>query len=183
MKLKSTREIIADSLREIGRRKKINSITIREIMENCGFSIATFYRHFKDKYDLIAWDYVRKVENLMSRCRSENQPWKKSLIDGARYFWENREFLRNLFLHTSGQDSFIHCMIETNIRELTKHIHRTAKIESLPPDEECLVRIYCYGTVLFVCEWLQQKNPISIDQAALAMENSLPEPLKKYLVE
>ena len=42
MKLKSTREIIADSLREIGSRKKINSITIREIMQNCGFSIATY---------------------------------------------------------------------------------------------------------------------------------------------
>ena len=74
-------------------------------------------------------------------------------------------------------------MIETNIRELTKHIHRTAKIESLPPDEECLVRIYCYGTVIFVCEWLQQKNPLPIERAAEIMENSLPEPLKKYLVE
>ena len=183
MKRKSTKEIIADSLRQIGEHKRINSITIREIMQNCGFSIATFYRHFKDKYDLIAWDYVRKLDDLMSRLRAENQPWKKSLIDASKYFLENRDFLLNLFLHTSGQDSFVHFMIDTNIRALTKHIQQTRGIDSLPAEDACYVRIYCYGTVLFVCEWLQQKNPLPIERAAEIMENSLPEPLKKYLTE
>ncbi|MBE5925322.1 MAG: TetR/AcrR family transcriptional regulator [Lachnospiraceae bacterium] len=30
-------------------------IFIKVITENCGYSSATFYRQFKDKYDLIAW--------------------------------------------------------------------------------------------------------------------------------
>ena len=35
-------------------KKSIDKITVKDITENCGYSSATFYRHFKDKYDLIA---------------------------------------------------------------------------------------------------------------------------------
>ncbi|MBQ4417411.1 MAG: TetR family transcriptional regulator, partial [Butyrivibrio sp.] len=39
--------------------REIDRITIRQITDNCDYSPATFYRHFKDKYDLIAWDYAQ----------------------------------------------------------------------------------------------------------------------------
>ena len=57
MKRKTAREILAESFRELAGSKPVDRITVPEIIENCGYSKTTFYRLFKDKYDLMAWDY------------------------------------------------------------------------------------------------------------------------------
>lgn len=49
MNRKTTKEILADSFREIAEKKSVDKITIQEIVDNCEYSPATFYRHFKDK--------------------------------------------------------------------------------------------------------------------------------------
>ena len=54
MKQMTAREVLAESFRELAMEKSIERITVREIAENCEYSSATFYRHFRDKYDLIA---------------------------------------------------------------------------------------------------------------------------------
>ena len=51
MKRKTAKEILAESFRELA----------EEIADNCEYSPATFYRHFRDKYDLIAWDYAGRI--------------------------------------------------------------------------------------------------------------------------
>ena len=55
MKRKTAKEILAESFRELAEKKSIDRITVKDIAQNCGYSSATFYRQFKDKYDLIAW--------------------------------------------------------------------------------------------------------------------------------
>ncbi len=61
MKRKTAKEILTASFQEIAAVKGIDKITIQEIVDNCGYSPATFYRHFKDKYDLIAWEHTRSA--------------------------------------------------------------------------------------------------------------------------
>ncbi len=71
MKRKTAREILADSFRELMEHKSADKITIREITANCGYSMATFYRQFRDKYDLIAWDYARRFREKVALEESE----------------------------------------------------------------------------------------------------------------
>jgi len=54
MRRKTAKEILAESFRELAESKSVDKITVRDITQNCGYSAATFYRHFQDKYDLIA---------------------------------------------------------------------------------------------------------------------------------
>lgn len=85
MRRKTSKEILAESFRELADIKPIDKITIKDIVDNCGYSPATFYRQFKDKYDLIAWDYAKEIGRIMGDIGGEEQ-WKKSLEDGARYY-------------------------------------------------------------------------------------------------
>ena len=62
MKRKTAKEILADSFRELAETRAIDKITIKDITDNCGYSTATYYRQFRDKYDLIAWAYSRDLE-------------------------------------------------------------------------------------------------------------------------
>lgn len=111
MKRKTAKEILAESFRELAEKKNIDKITVRDIKENCGYSSATFYRQFKDKYDLIVWDHTRIVAEVMDRIGNNGYPWSQTLLDGAKDFQTNKDYLSNLLKHTSGQDSFILCVM------------------------------------------------------------------------
>ena len=106
MKRKTSKEILAESFREITENKSIGKITVKDITENCEYSSATFYGQFKDKYDLSAWDYTRELKNILSGLDGSQAEWKKALTCASLSFQKSRTYLANLFLHTSGRESF-----------------------------------------------------------------------------
>ena len=65
MKRMTAKELLAESFRELAQTKPIDKITIKDITENSGYSPATFYRQFSDKYDLIEWDYVHRTTEML----------------------------------------------------------------------------------------------------------------------
>ena len=80
MKRKTAREILVDAFREVAGSKDVDKITVKEITENCGYSTATFYRHFRDKYDLIVWSYTQAVTAAMKK--------DGSIVSPIRCKWE-----------------------------------------------------------------------------------------------
>ncbi len=182
MKRKTAREILADSFRELAESRSVDKITVRDITDNCGYSTATFYRQFKDKYDLIAWQYAHRVGGIMDRIGVGGYRWEQTLLDGAVGFNTDREYLANLLLHTSGHDSFIRYMAEINYEALKKHILRATGRESLDRETDMYVRTYCLGTVSLTCEWILGRYPVSPEELAAVYKNALPPPLHTYLL-
>ena len=80
MKRKTAKEILTASFQELAAVKSIDKITIQEIADNCGYSPATFYRNFKDKYDLIAWEHTRAVAEIVDRVGADD------------YYYGNKRF-------------------------------------------------------------------------------------------
>jgi len=181
MKRKTAKEILAESFHELAELKSTDKISIQDIVDNCGYSPATFYRNFKDKYDLIAWEYTRGVADIMSRI-GDTYEWKQTLIDGAKYFYKEKEYLVNLFRYTSGHDSFVRYMTEINCDALKKQILISGNKERLTLQEELCVRIYCLGTVSLTCEWLLGIHEATTEEIADIYFNSLPAPLHRYLI-
>ena len=83
VKRKTAKELLAESFWELAEEKPIDRITVGEIVRNCGYSTATFYRHFKDKYDLIVWAYTQTVADTMNQIGIDGYPWKHTLLEGA----------------------------------------------------------------------------------------------------
>lgn len=81
---KSKKEVLVRSFRELALQKPISKITITNITDNCGLSQPTFYRYFKDKYDLIAWAYTSDTGKIMGRIGERGYAWRDTLYDGAR---------------------------------------------------------------------------------------------------
>ncbi len=182
MKRKTAKELLADSFRELASVKNIDKITVQDIVDNCGYSPATFYRSFKDKYDLIAWDYARRTEAVMDQVDGVSYSWKQTLLDGALLYQSQKEYLANLLHHTSGHDAFILYMTEINFRVLKKYLLEVSGKTDLTSQEIMYVRIYCLGTVCLTCEWLLGQHEATPEQIADVYEQALPEPLKPYLL-
>lgn len=49
--------------------------------------------------------------------------------------------------------------------------------------KEIAIKVYCYGTVCTICEFLVNPTKISAEEFANLLEGALPECLKKYLYE
>lgn len=176
----TTKDLLAESLKELSTLKPIDKITVKEIAQNCGFTSKTFYNHFQDKYDLIAWIYSTAMEKIFSKIDGKNYTWKDTLTEGLNYFFDNKEFLKNLIAHTSGQDSFINYVAKFSVKIFSDYIKRTQNLEKIPQDLEILINVYCYGVVCTLCEFLISSVPISDKEFVKQLERALPEPLKKY---
>lgn len=85
MKRKTAKKMLAESFRELAEKKPVDKITVQDIIDNCGYSKTTFYRSFKDKYDLMAWAYIKEQEEIIDRMDNPDYEWKTIFLEGAFY--------------------------------------------------------------------------------------------------
>lgn len=176
----TTKFLLAESFKELSQKKSVDKITIKEITQNCELTPQTFYNHFRDKYDLIAWIYSTPIADIVNKIDNDRYTLKNSIADVVKYFCTNKDFLKNLMLNTSGQTSFINYVARSHIKILSDYIKRTQQIETLSRDTEIFVKIYCYGTVCTLCELLIKPSSISTAELVKFFVDALPEALQKY---
>ena len=182
MKRKTAKEILAKSFRELAEKKPVDKITVPDIVQNCGYSKTTFYRLFKDKYDLMAWDYTRRQQDIMDQMDDPEYEWKKTLQEGAFLFHEQRDYLKNLLLHTTGYESFSKYMKQRHFETLRKCVLDASGEKELDVKTEMYVRTYCQGTVDLICDWIMGVYDVGPEELAEVFENCLPQPLHQYLL-
>jgi len=180
VKRKTAKELLAESFRELAQDWDIDKITVQDIAKNCGYSVATFYRQFRDKYDLIAWDYALDVQKLLEQEDGTQKDWRQSLSDAADYYDEQRQYLANLLTNTSGYDSFIRYMTEIHFNALMDRIRVVSDPSGPDRKTEMLVRLYGFGTVMLTCEWILGKYAVSREMLTEVYATSLPEPLHVF---
>jgi len=181
LKRKTAKEVIAESFREVAERKNIDKITVKDITDNCGYSSATFYRQFRDKYDLIAWDYTRELERILSGVNGSKTEWQNTLRRAALFFQERKAYLSNLFLHTGGLESFTAYMEEVHYQNMKDIVEKASGNQPIDTLTEMYIRLYVLGTVRFVCEWVQGKYQATSEELAMVFEQTFPAPLYNYL--
>ncbi len=182
MKRKTAKEILVESFLELSETQTVDKITVIDIAENCGYSTTTFYRHFKDKYDLMAWEHTRRIDEIMRVFDKENHDWMQICLDAARYFYDQKEYIKNLLLHTGGFDSFVRNMKTIHFESLKKWILEAAGTDELDVKTEMYLRIYCHGSVDLACDWILGKYDVTPEEMASVYVNCMPDPLQKYLL-
>lgn len=143
--------------------------------------VCRVYRHFKDKYDLIIWDYTRDIKKILDQVGGSQGTWRQALSDAAAYYENHKSHLENLLLHTSGYDSFLGYMTEINHNSLKERILRARGADEIEEKTEMFIRVYCLGTVSLTCEWILGRYSVSREDLVDVYEKSLPEPLYEYL--
>lgn len=57
-----TKYRMAESIKGLMARMPLDKITVKDIVADCGLTRQTFYRNFKDKYDLVNWYFEKLVQ-------------------------------------------------------------------------------------------------------------------------
>lgn len=108
----------------------------------------------------------------------EDYGWRQTLLESVVYFYKDRKYLSNLLRYTAGQDSFSNQMGETHIELLTKELLKRLCQKSLTAEQSVSLKIYVYGTVSVICEWLKGEFQMMPEELADIFLDVLPRSLK-----
>lgn len=101
-----TKHALAHAIKELMCRTPFDKISVGEICAACGLSRKSFYYHFKDKYDLIAWIFQTEFVATVPPDGYANA-WQ-FLEELCTYFYQERDFYREA-MRIEGQNSFRAC--------------------------------------------------------------------------
>lgn len=105
-----TKKVIAYSLKQLMENAPFQKISIRQIMEHAEIRRQTFYDHFQDKYELLAWIYRQDISENISDFL-DYEEWHKVIFRILDYFYHHQVFYCNA-LSFSEQNSFDHYFLE-----------------------------------------------------------------------
>ncbi len=101
----TTKELLCDSIIDLLDRKPIKDITVRDITENCGVSLRSFYNHFKDREDLIFYVVSERIIRAFQSTPLD-EPLYDALLTLLSMVIKNASFLLSAIKY-EGQNNLL----------------------------------------------------------------------------
>ncbi len=166
---------IADKMKEIMKKKPIDKIRITEICQAAEIERSTFYYHFKDKYELVAWIFFQSADRT-------NVIDPQDAACAMKQMKNDMLFYKRAYEDTS-QNALWQYMLEYFAEKYTRLAREMSGMEYLDAQTVFSIRLYCYGTVGMTREWVLQDNVSSAETIVQMMFASMPEALKQIYFE
>lgn len=172
-----TKMIMADAFEQLLHEKNFEDITISDIVNKCGASRSTFYKHFSDKYEIMIWKYKEALTQIHNEDKSVDD-WQEGTLAGIQYLADNRTYFLKI-IDYKGQNS-IHDFLLHFAIDFTKGImckkHNT---DWIPEKDFQALRVWLMGTTQYIMEWLKNMN-MTPEELAELMCDCRPRRLKDY---
>ena len=167
---KSTKRMFADELEAMMEGMPLSKVRIRDLCVRCGVERCTFYYHFKDKFDLVAWmldqDNLRAEEGVR-RYTCEH------FAEGLRIIWERRAFYRRAFEEDS-QNSIYRHHLEYCIRENEVLLKRHLGVKTLSREASFEALFFSLGSAGCIGPWLRGEIKATPTQLAESLFECMP---------
>lgn len=82
------------SLKKLMLSKPLDKITIRDITDDCGICRMTFYYHFQDIYDLVAWACMEEAAAAL-QGKTACTDWNEKIMQIFEAMLDNKMFILN----------------------------------------------------------------------------------------
>ena len=142
---------LAASIKECMKTTPVDRITVKDIVEGSGLTRQTFYRNFKDKYDLINWYFDKLVLQSFEQIGMGNTVGE-SLTQKFEFILNEKAFFTEAF-RSDDYNS-----VKEHDFELILQFYKDliARKTSRPLEEEMefLLEMYCRGSVYMTEKWV-----------------------------
>ena len=178
----STEELLAESLKDLAKFKPVDKITIKELTANCGLTPPTFYNHFRDKYELMAWIYNQKVEASLENF-GRGDSFEDVICKWMEIILEDEKFYINLLKNAVGQNSFRYATNDHAINLIADWIKTRHNLNELSPEIYFCIKFFMRAISEFVNDWALSKWECTPRDMARFFIAAMPEPLKPLLLQ
>lgn len=182
MKKRTSKETFGDALLALARSEDLERITVKQIVEKSGLSLQTFYNHFRDKEDLVAWMHREGSEQALNRLVEKHCSFHEILLACIRFFSENDNYLRGSF--GSGVASpYARFCLEGSCSFMYSYICRHNGLQTIPDDLRFYVHMFVFSCMCAFNERSSHRWEMTEEKLAVLLEQGMPEPLKPYLTD
>lgn len=151
-------------------------ITIQAIIEEAEVSKTTFYRYFKDKYDVMNYNYKHILDDAVRLSTVQNY---RDLFLRLYQLGETKlRAIRGAFRST-GVNSFERYIYEYS-RSVVEEVTQLNRGRGLTQEEDLQLDVFCYGISYMYKKWITGHYDIAPSDAADRLYEIMPPTLKGY---
>ena len=172
-----TRYIFAKSLKDLMVNQSLDKMTVTDIVKHSGMTRQTFYRYFKDKYDLVNW-YFEKLADKSFRQIGNSSTLKEGLVKKFTFIFNDKVFFSQAF-QSKDYNNVEHYDYQCILEFYTHIIEK--KIGAIPKDILFLLEMYCHGSITMTVNWATTGMKESPEVIADLLIDALPPKLKELL--
>ncbi len=179
-KSEKTKYRLADSIKNCMKIKPVDKITVQNIVDECGMTRQTFYRNFKDKYDLINWYFDKLVLQAFAQI-GVDKTVVQSLREKFEFIKKEKIFFTEAF-RSDDYNSLKEHDFELIMGFYTELITRKRK-ELLSEEILFLLEMYCRGSVYMTVKWVLSGMKQTPKEMAASLTEAMPPRLAKVFSE
>lgn len=175
-----TKKALCDSFLKLCADIPLSKITVNKIVEECGVSKPTFYKYFKDKYELMNYIYQKEANYVFTEFSLKECDIKKAMIVLSKHCMANKNYYTSITKY-DGQNSFRDFFYESNLNYYYVHLSNIHGEEVLTPSVIRAIKFNCSGANQLFLDRIIGGMKESPEQIATEISGYMPEMLKELL--
>ena len=146
-----TQKMIAQALKELMDQKAFQKISVSDIMKQCDMRRQTFYYHFQDKYELLAWIYQSDTKEHIADFL-DYERWDTILHQLFHYFYNHQTFYKNALSVTEQNDfgDYLYHELHGLFMYVIKDLSHNPSRDQL----DYQAKFFAHGFVGMIKDWL-----------------------------
>ncbi len=169
-----TKDSIIAAFNELITKHNLEDITVEMICEIAQISRTTFYRYYKDKYEVMNDNYKRLLDHYVASdlCHSYMDLFEYMYLGARTIFPDMARMFRSVGANSFSD--FIYNYSLENLHQITIRERGT----DLTEDEVMQCDLFCWGLAYMYEKWIEGKYDIPIRKAAYDLYDIFPTTLK-----
>lgn len=174
-----TEQQLKESLQlSLAKRHSIEQITVNDLIKIAGVGKSTFYRHYRDKYDLLNSIVIDISQHTF--LLSEHDYFDQ-MYEGLNQLKQNRVLFQNA-LKYHGQNSITRAL-QLGAQNYLYRLILSQHSATFTDQYKFAIKFYCYGMVGIMKEWLLSGCDRNLNQLTKLIVDQMPAGLHKIIFD
>lgn len=175
----ATKILLSETIKKLMVKTPLERLTVTDIVKEAGLTRQTFYRHFRDKYDLVNWCFDGLAEQCFYKM-GVSLTLRDGLILKFNFIRNEKNFFMQAFRSTDYNSIEQHDY-EFILKFYTEIIEKQLK-KPLPENLRFILELYCHGSITMTVQWAVNGMEKSPESMADDLIDSLPPKLAEILL-
>lgn len=168
------------AIKELMKTKSLDKISVSSICKKSNLTRQTFYRNFKDKYDLVNW-YFQQLCDKSFLLMGVQLTLHEALCEKFTFIENEKIFFSQAFKsddYNNLKNYDFKMIYEFYENAIVKQTHKP-----LSEDIAFLLEMYCKGSIDMTSKWATGYLSLPKEKIVDLLIQSVPEKLKQYLLQ
>ena len=148
----NAKDALADTMETLILKMDFDDITVDMLSSEAGYSRTTFYNHFTDKYQLLAWVYMRRCNTYQAQCLDSGD-WRSLGLQCAELLSEMSPFFARA-LRYDGHESLVESLTKYALDFYDQLFAKHLSKEEIPSHLHDILTAYLYGWTKLHQHWV-----------------------------